>query len=80
MIEVASQLVSVSDVLLIVGTSMQVYPAAGLMQLAPAHAKTFFVDPNPALNTSEQRGITVFAEKATTGVPKAIKEINRLSL
>jgi len=39
MMEVATKLVGVSDAVLIVGTSMQVYPAASLMQFAPAHAK-----------------------------------------
>jgi len=73
MMDVASQLVEASDIIIIVGTSMQVYPAAGLIQYAPAHSKVYFVDPNPSLSSSEK--ITVFAENATSGIGKVISEI-----
>jgi NAD-dependent deacetylase len=63
-------------ILIIVGTSMQVYPAAGLMEYAPAYAKLYFVDPNPSLSSNKQ--LTVIAENATTGVEKVLKLINDL--
>jgi len=75
MMEVAVQLVEVSDIVIIVGTSMQVYPAAGLVEYAPTHSQVYFVDPNPSLSSSEK--ITVFAEKATTGIGKVISEIKQ---
>jgi NAD-dependent deacetylase len=53
---------------------MQVYPAAGLMEYAPANAKLYFVDPNPSLSSKKQ--LTVIAENATTGVEKVLKLIN----
>ncbi len=65
-----------SDILIIIGTSMQVYPAAGLMQYAPSNAKVFFIDPKPSINSTDR--ITVIAENATIGVPKAIEEINKI--
>ncbi|GAB5399920.1 MAG: NAD-dependent deacylase [Aureisphaera sp.] len=74
MIEVAAELVSVADCVLIVGTSMQVYPAAGLIQYAGPNVPVHFVDPNPSISSSDR--ITVYAEKATSGVPKVIKTIN----
>lgn len=73
MMEVAIDLVYASDIVMIVGTSMQVYPAAGLVQYAKRHIPIFFIDPNPSIEASER--IRVYAEKATTGVPKAISEI-----
>lgn len=73
MMDVAIDLVYASDIVMIVGTSMQVYPAAGLIQYAKGHIPIFFIDPNPSIEASER--IRVFAEKATTGVPKAISEI-----
>lgn len=76
MMEVAAQKVMDTDILLIVGTSMQVYPAASLMHYAPNHAMVFFVDPNPALDSTER--IRVFAERATIGVPKAIEIIKSI--
>ncbi len=76
MMDTAIQLISEIDVVMIVGTSMQVYPAAGLIQYAPLHAPVYFVDPNPSISSSER--ITVFAEKATTGVPKAITALKTI--
>jgi len=73
MLDVAIDHVESADALLIVGTSMQVYPAAGLVQYASNHAPIYFVDPKPSIDSSNR--ITVFAEKATTGVPKAIERL-----
>ena len=73
LMETAIELVNASDIIMIVGTSMQVYPAASLVQYAKAHTPIFFIDPNPSIEPSER--IKVFAEKATTGVLKAISEI-----
>lgn len=76
LINAAIEVVQASEVILIVGTSMQVYPAAGLLQYASVTSKIFFIDPNPSVSRLE--GIHVFAEKATTGVPKAIAQINSI--
>src|SRR5690606_22982368 len=71
MIEVAAEVVEKADAIIIVGTSMQVYPAAGLMQYAKNDAKIYFVDPKPSI--SETKKIKVFAENASTGVPKVVE-------
>lgn len=72
----AINIVRKAEILIIVGTSMQVYPAASLLQFAPAHIKIFFVDPKPSINSNER--IMVFAEKATTGIVKAIDFIKNI--
>lgn len=71
MIEVAAEVVEKADAVIIVGTSMQVYPAAGLMQYAKTEAHIYFVDPKPSI--SESKRITVFAENASTGIPKVVE-------
>lgn len=76
MMEVALDEIVDCDIVMIVGTSMQVYPAASLTQYAPSHSKVFFIDPKPAIEGSER--ITVFAETATQGVPKAIDIIQSI--
>ena len=43
--ERAADLVSRADIVLIVGTSLQVYPAAGLYRYAPAEAPVYIIDP-----------------------------------
>ena len=71
MIEVAAEVVENADALIIVGTSMQVYPAAGLLQYTKDDAPIYFVDPRPSISASKR--ITVFAENASTGVPKVVE-------
>lgn len=65
--------VSNADILIIVGTSLQVYPAAGLLHYASHGVNIYFVDPNPSINSTDS--IKVFAENATTGIPKVVREI-----
>lgn len=46
MIEPAMREVENADILLIIGTSLQVYPAAGLLSYAPRHCDVYLIDPN----------------------------------
>jgi NAD-dependent deacetylase len=66
MMEKAVEVCYTADVLVIIGTSMQVYPAASLMHYVPSNIPKFYIDPKPALTTSET--ITVIAKTATEGV------------
>lgn len=65
-IERAIELVSRADVLLIVGTSLQVYPAAGLYRYAAADTPIYIVDPAP-MRLPDHR-ITHIMKPATEGV------------
>ena len=56
-----------ADVVIIVGTSMQVYPAASLIHYAPPDADCYLVDPNPQ---GVGAGVEGIAERAASGVPK----------
>lgn len=60
-----------TDILLIIGTSLQVYPAAGLMDYAPINIPIFYVDLNPQIQN--RKNLTVIAEKASTGMQKVVK-------
>lgn len=73
MIEVAAQLCQIADIFIIVGTSMQVYPAAGLVEYAPKDIPKYFVDPKPA--TVQVANLRVIADKATTGVVNLVEEL-----
>ena len=59
-----------ADILIIIGTSMQVYPAASLMNYVDSRTKIYYIDPNPAAIQNEQ--IVVIAEAASTGIDKVI--------
>ncbi len=70
-IEPAIELVEQADVLVIIGTSMAVYPAAGLVHYARRGIAVYYIDPNPA---PVPDGITVLRTTATEGV----KELTRI--
>ncbi len=65
----AAYLVSEADILLIIGTSLQVYPAAGLYRYASPQCLIYMVDPSesPAAGV---RGVTHIREVATSGMRK----------
>lgn len=65
--EQAIDLLSRADILLIVGTSLQVYPAAGLLELAPAGCKRFVVDPG-TFDVEFDADITHIQKIASEGV------------
>lgn len=70
MIEKAVEICETADILIIIGTSMQVYPAAGLMHYVPQNTPTYFIDPKP--NIESKKHLTVIAETATVGMGKVI--------
>jgi NAD-dependent deacetylase len=63
-LENAAEIVSRADIFIVVGTSLAVYPAAGLVYYARPDALKFIVDPN----ASELHGFTAIKEKAGTGI------------
>ncbi len=68
-LETAARLVSVADILVIVGTSLQVYPAASLYHYAPAGCRIFLVDPDSHLGL-QVPGVTFINDVATSGMRK----------
>lgn len=75
MIEIAIAECAQADILIIIGTSMQVYPAASLIDYVPQNTKIYFIDPKPALPHTSYQNLTVIAENASTGVPKVVNEL-----
>ncbi|HSP11162.1 MAG TPA: NAD-dependent deacylase [Salegentibacter sp.] len=73
MFDKAAEITAEADILIIIGTSMQVYPAAGLMQFSPDGIPVYFIDPNPNITPEEK--LTIIEEKASTGVPKLVNEL-----
>ena len=77
MLEAAQEEIMTADIVIIVGTSMQVYPAAGLVSFAPKGTKVYFVDPNPTINheLDLQNNLEVIGEKGSVGVPMVVARI-----
>lgn len=69
MMDVAVSVASKADLFMVVGTSLVVYPAAGLINYVSHHVPKFIIDPNmPELPSSDN--LHLFEEKAGTGAPK----------
>lgn len=73
LIEKAMQIAQEADIFVVIGTSLVVYPAAGLINCVRRGVPIFYIDPNPA-DVSGIPGITVIREKATKGM-EILKEI-----
>lgn len=71
-IEEAAVVVSEADLLVIIGTSMNVYPAAGLINYARPGVPVYLIDPNEVL-VAGHPGITVIRKGAAEGVDELIK-------
>lgn len=63
-IEIAEQ----ADYFAVIGTSLQVYPAAGLISYTPANAPVFYIDPKPIKIPNLRNKIEVIPEIASKGM------------
>jgi NAD-dependent deacetylase len=68
----AADLVSAADIFVIIGTSMNVYPAAGLIDHAPEKALVYLIDPNE-VDVSGYSGVKVIRKKAGEGVDELVR-------
>ncbi|NOT37594.1 MAG: NAD-dependent deacylase [Saprospiraceae bacterium] len=66
-----------ADIFIVVGTSLQVFPAAGIIDYLPSHIPLYYIDPKPAITSSltRLRNAKIISEKATIGMKLLIREI-----
>lgn len=69
-IEPAIELAESADIFVVIGTSLNVYPAAALLHYVKRGVPVYYIDPNPA---SVPSGVTVLKMTATQGVKELIK-------
>ncbi len=74
LMEEVSKIVEQADYLLIIGTSLQVYPAAGLIHYAPGHCLIYLIDPK-AESPLQSANIKIIRENAGKAVPVLVKEL-----
>ncbi|GHT24202.1 NAD-dependent protein deacylase [Bacteroidia bacterium] len=72
LIEKAAEIVSTADIVVIVGTSMQVYPAAGLINYAKADTPIYLIDP---ADVSVPSKVQIIKEKASAGMAKFVESL-----
>lgn len=74
MIEPAARLCATADIFILVGTSLAVYPAAGLINYVPASVPKYIIDPKiPAVRN--YGSVYKIEEKATVGVVSLVEEL-----
>ena len=74
MMDTALEITNEADIFIVVGTSLNVYPAAGLVFVVPDNAPIYVVDPyTPEMQ--KRPNVTIIAEPATTGLTKLAEEL-----
>ena len=73
-IENAVRIIGTADIFVVIGTSLNVYPAAGLINYAPENCEIYLIDP---ADVQVPHGLDVFffKETAVTGVRKLINKL-----
>lgn len=70
----AAEICAKADILIVIGTSLNVYPAAGLLNYAPSNIPKYLVDPN-ANTVAGIRNLTLINKSAGEGVPELVKKL-----
>ncbi len=74
MIEKAIEIASTADILIVIGTSMVVYPAASLINYVQTNIPKYYIDPQ-AFKVSDISNLEVIKEKAGIGIPKLVSQL-----
>ncbi len=78
-LELAIEITQNADYFAVIGSSLQVYPAAGLVQYTPPNTPIFYIDPKPVALPNMPNPIQIIPKTATEGVPvlkKLLQEID----
>ncbi len=70
----AAEISSTADIFMVIGTSLVVYPAAGLISYAPSNSLKYFIDPN-ASDDLMINNLNVIKDKAGIAVPLLVEEL-----
>ena len=81
LLERAADITALADIVIIIGTSMQVYPAAGLVGVARRDIPIYYIDPFPKTNYELERAgnLEIIAKKAGIGVPELVRKLSKSS-
>jgi NAD-dependent deacetylase len=78
MMDEATRITASADIFAVIGSSLNVYPAAGLIEYAPKKASLWLIDPNDVY-VSVNRNVEVIKEPATRGVEILTKRLLELN-
>lgn len=63
-----------ADIFIIIGTSLNVYPAASLLQYVPQSTEVYLIDPNPALGNGSHN-VNIIAKGASEGMKELLRRL-----
>jgi len=72
MLDKAIEITSKADILIIIGTSMQVYPAASLVNFIKPKIPIYFIDPKPSITKNDFNNLKIISDFASEGTNKLI--------
>lgn len=75
LLEKAANITQTANILIIIGTSMQVYPAASLIHYVSRDTPIYFIDPKPNISQTDFNGLTIIQASAVNGVPPLVSEL-----
>ena len=75
LLETAAHITQQADILIIIGTSMQVYPAASLVHYVNPGTPIYFIDPKPSVNQTDFNNLTILSQTAAQGVPELVTQL-----
>ena len=75
MLDKAIKIVEEADILVIIGTSMKVYPAASLINFIKFETPIYFIDPKPTVSKNNYKNLTLIKNGAVNGTKELLKKL-----
>ena len=73
MLDKAIEITEQADILVIIGTSMQVYPAASLINFIQPNTPIYFIDPRPSITEDQYQNLRIIKSGAVEGTEELIR-------
>ena len=71
----AIKIVEEADLLIIIGTSMKVYPAASLINFIKFETPIYYIDPKPTISKNNYKNLTLIKNGAVNGTKELLKKL-----
>ncbi len=75
LLPMAAEITSKAGVLIVIGTSLQVYPAAGLIHYASENITKYYIDPNPSIDKNYCANLEIINMRSAIGVPILVRDL-----
>jgi NAD-dependent deacetylase len=80
LLDKAIAITKTADILIVIGTSMQVYPAASLIQYVKANTPIYFIDPKPSISEDQFDNLTIIKDVASSGTDKLLQVLYKYTI